>query len=305
MTPSKGRDMPLRLKILLADGPTEAVAVRQMLAEESEASFDLIHVELLSEALDLLSVSGIDLVLLDLNLADCSGAETFAKVCAYRPDLPIVVLTGSDDQDMARKMVYEGAQDYLVRGHFDGPQLIRAIHYAVERNRRRKELVMHSLSDELTGLHNRRGFMVLAEHHRRLARRSQKKCALVFADVDDLKRINDTFGHAEGDYAIRKIAEILRKTFRDSDIVARLGGDEFTILTFESTPASSTITERLQQHLIDYNEQSKRGYQLSMGIGIAQFDPQDGRSVDQILAEADEMMYEQKRKRRNRVQGAA
>src|SRR5262249_4055964 len=144
-------------------------------------------------------------------------------------------------------------QDYLVKGQVDGRMLRRALRFAIERQTVRLRLETESLSDELTGLHNRRGFLLLAEQQLKAARRHPMPFVLVFLDLDHLKFINDTFGHAEGDRALSQAAGIIRGCFRNSDIVARIGGDEFVAMVLHATAADA---ERVRRRLIDALERS-------------------------------------------------
>jgi len=157
-----------------------------------------------------------------------------------------------------------------------------------------------ALRDELTGVYNRRGFLALAERQLKLGRRSGRAILVFFADVDGLKQINDKFGHAEGDLALVRAAQVLEKTFRDSDVIARFGGDEFAVLALEvSGHSEATIRARLEQNLKELNARHSL-YTLSISLGAARFDPASPRSpesIEQLMIRADEGMYEEKRQR--------
>jgi diguanylate cyclase (GGDEF)-like protein len=164
-----------------------------------------------------------------------------------------------------------------------------------ERKLALEELQNLSLTDDLTGLYNRRGFLTLAEQQMKHAQRSDEQSVLVFADLDGLKQINDSFGHQEGSNAIVKAARILKETFRESDILARLGGDEFTVLaTVASTDRTEAIKSRLQEKLRSFNTRHELDYKLSLSIGIARLDPQSRLSIDELINRADAAMYEHK-----------
>jgi diguanylate cyclase (GGDEF)-like protein len=155
-----------------------------------------------------------------------------------------------------------------------------------------------TITDDLTGLYNRRGFYALAEQQVKLARRMGKEMLLLSADLDNLKRINDTLGHQGGDAALVEAAEIIKSCFRRSDIIARVGGDEFVVLQIETAridPAS--LSARLQQKIDERNEKNAGGFRLSISFGIARFGPSDDRSIDEMLHEADQLMYEHKRQK--------
>jgi diguanylate cyclase (GGDEF)-like protein len=122
---------------------------------------------------------------------------------------------------------------------------------------------------------------------------------LLFADLDDLKWINDNLGHNDGDFALIEIANILQKTFRESDLIARIGGDEFAVLTVETEETNADIiTTRLSDSLRNYNADRKGTYKLSVSIGISRYDPNYPCSIDELLARADKLMYKYKRKNR-------
>jgi len=155
------------------------------------------------------------------------------------------------------------------------------------------------LIDDLTGLHNRRGFLTFSEQLLKLARRTNQELLLVFLDLDGLKQINDTFGHPEGDCALAKTAKVLKEVFhRDLDLIARLGGDEFVVLTMDSLDQSSeSIYLRLQKHLKIINTDINRGYRLSFCIGVTHFNPRNRTTINDLMAEADEALYKNKRAR--------
>ena len=135
-----------------------------------------------------------------------------------------------EDEALGLEAVRRGAQDYLIKGRVDPQTLGRILLYSAERHRMRAELEDLSIQDELTHLHNRRGFYLLAEQQLKLNCRTQERLSLFTFDLDGLKKINDTLGHPAGDQALRDAARALRSTFRQSDILARVGGDEFYVL---------------------------------------------------------------------------
>ena len=157
-----------------------------------------------------------------------------------------------------------------------------------------------SLTDELTGLLNRRGFTTLAEQQMRTSIRTRNRIWLLFADLDGLKEINDRLGHEAGDRALCEIARLLRTgSFREADLVARLGGDEFAILATEiSRTDGDTVMKRVDNALRRANEMPGREYVLSMSVGVAMFDPERPQTLDELIAEADRRMYEAKNSQR-------
>lgn len=171
--------------------------------------------------------------------------------------------------------------------------LLRDLAHLVE-----QEVVAIQLAtlDELTRISNRRGFEELAKHALSLSKRVKGAASLLFIDLDKFKPINDTFGHAEGDYALQLFSDILRDVFRDSDVVGRIGGDEFAVLlTMTSAEQSEDMLQRLQDAVSEYNETSSRGYDLEFSYGIAEYNSETHDSITTLLAEADHRMFKHKK----------
>lgn len=156
-----------------------------------------------------------------------------------------------------------------------------------------------SQTDELTGLYNRRGFLSFGTQSLALARRMGRRGNVFFADLDELKKINDSFGHLEGDLAIRQAGQILTATFRHMDILARLGGDEFTILAVDTaSDFQDILRKRLDAALAAHNAESRKPYRLSMSIGAVPFDQNSSVSLGELLERADETLYAEKKRRK-------
>lgn len=161
-----------------------------------------------------------------------------------------------------------------------------------------EELRVLSFTDELTGLYNRRGFFTLAEQQLKMANRLKKSVCLLYVDLDYLKHINDTLGHKEGDRALITLAEILRTTYRDSDIIARIGGDEFAVFPVEDTGGGiQGVTGRLKSNIANANAGRKNLFELSISTGIAYYDPERPAGLEELLLDADRAMYENKKSR--------
>ncbi len=153
--------------------------------------------------------------------------------------------------------------------------------------------------DELTGISNRRGFMMLAQHSLNLCTRQGIPASLVYLDLDKFKPINDNFGHAEGDRALTVFADLMKSTYRDSDLFARMGGDEFVVL-LTNTPQklAEEIITRFGRSLEKHNQEANRGYNIFFSYGIVEFDPEQHPTIDKLLAEGDALMYRIKNSRR-------
>ncbi|MGB5179338.1 MAG: sensor domain-containing diguanylate cyclase [Gammaproteobacteria bacterium] len=156
--------------------------------------------------------------------------------------------------------------------------------------------------DELTTLSNRRGFEALSLHALGICRRLGRPASMLFFDLDLFKQINDRFGHAEGDHALTSFARILKQNFRESDLLGRLGGDEFAVLlTNTSKEELNDALQRLQHTLDQYNHTSRRGYDIVYSVGAVQFDATRHADVADLMAQADTLMYEQKKQRHGAV----
>jgi diguanylate cyclase (GGDEF)-like protein len=175
--------------------------------------------------------------------------------------------------------------------------LKRAAVWALEKSLLDREVRSLAITDDLTGFFNRRGFLASASQQLKLAQRDHLNVLLLFCDVDNLKAINDSFGHREGDLVLVRAADALEETFRDSDLLARLGGDEFAILAWEaSIPNLEVMLSRLAKNLGRVNAEESR-YKLSLSVGVAKYDPQSPVPLGQLMARADQDMYKHKKLR--------
>lgn len=286
--------------LLIEDNPGDARLIQEWLVQDYSPRFDLVKLNCLEDGLACLSKNDIDVVLLDLSLPDSTGLDTLRKVHEHVPELPIVVLSGLDDEDVTLQAVGAGAQDYLVKDEINENVLPRVLQYAIERQTVQSQLARQSFIDDLTGLYNRRGFYSLAEQQLSLAKRNGDVLHLFFLDVDYLKRVNDTLGHETGNELLRDASNVLKKTFRSTDIIARLGGDEFVVLGigFNDTGMESMLN-RLVENLNMVNVgRPEAPYSLSISIGAAKWTPDDPVSIEELIVKADVLMYEQKRKKR-------
>jgi diguanylate cyclase (GGDEF)-like protein/PAS domain S-box-containing protein len=190
----------------------------------------------------------------------------------------------------------------LVRDSDNNPvHFIFQIQDITERKRAEAALQSLSLVDELTGLYNRRGFLAVTEQHLASIRRNDRVPVILYADLDGLKEINDSLGHHEGDRALATAAEIFKEAFRNTDIVARLGGDEFVVLAaLDPEEEAESLTRRLQDRFRASNQRGSRAYDLSISVGLAHFDDEEGHSIEDLLARADRAMYQDKRRKRSR-----
>lgn len=254
----------------------------------------------LSAALARLTAGGVDVLLLELALPDADGnggLEALVRARRHAPDVPVVVLTGLDDEGLALQAIQAGAQDYLLRGRVSADVVLRVVRYARERHCLQRELRDLALTDPLTGLRNRRGFEMLTEQPIGLARRAGRGVVLLAADLDGLKRINDAGGHAAGDRALVAVAAALNASFRKTDVLARIGGDEFAVLAVDTPPgAAELLTARVYAALERHNAAHPAGPAVALSVGTATLDDTSTASLDALLAAADAALYVAKRR---------
>jgi diguanylate cyclase (GGDEF)-like protein/PAS domain S-box-containing protein len=183
----------------------------------------------------------------------------------------------------------------------DGGGLVQVVRDITERKKIEETLRNTSLKDDLTGLFNRRGLLKQAAPYFDFARRQKESLLRLFIDLDGMKKINDEFGHNEGDLALVKTAEILNRSFRSSDIIARLGGDEFTVLVTDRNTNKDDAIQRLNDNLKACNESQTLRVKLAFSIGVAELESERMTCFEELLEQADQAMYEQKRMKHHRA----
>jgi diguanylate cyclase (GGDEF)-like protein len=257
-----------------------------------------------------LAAGTIDIILLDLGLPDAQGLEAIRRAHAAAPGVPLVVLTGLDDESLAVQALQLGAQDYLIKGQIETRGLLRALRYAVERKTMEsaalamaRQMAHSAEHDFLTGLPNR---MLLNDRIGQaiaLAKRHATKVAVLFLDLDGFKHINDSLGHPVGDKLLQSVAKRLVDCIRGSDSVSRQGGDEFVVLLLDLEHAEdAAITARrmlqavAQPHSIDQHD-----LHVTASIGVSVY-PDDALDAETLIKNADTAMYQAKENGRRSFQ---
>lgn len=264
--------------------------------------FDLSWEGDLASAMQRISAGGVDAVLLDMHLPDAEGTIAVERMHSFAPEIPIVVLADLSDVDLALRSVQGGAQDYLVRDEVGPAAVARSIRYAIERSRLISALRGLSLVDGLTELYNLRGFLEFGEQHLNLARRTGRGATLVFVDLDRFRTINDTLGHHIGDRALRRTAELLRESFRRSDVIARMEADEFAILALEASEGDGEVfVQRLMNRVEEFNRQSRESYRITLTVGRSRFGAKSEETLEELMAEAKAEVTEEKEAKRRAV----
>jgi diguanylate cyclase (GGDEF)-like protein len=248
------------------------------------------------EALDKIMGTKFDAVITDIVMPEMDGIALTKELSKHDQSLPVMVITGYTEEYSAEMAIASGAREFIKKPFSVSEFLIR-FDKMMRDHEGEEALLTLSLIDELTGLFNRRRFFILTDQYLKVAIRTKKRLSLLFIDMDNLKWINDHHGHNEGDQALIDLANILKKSFRESDIIARIGGDEFVVLSEATDKNSEIFTTRLYENIKDYNAKGSRRFTLSISVGATQFDPNHAISIDELLAEADASMYAQKRRK--------
>ncbi|HEY2636190.1 MAG TPA: diguanylate cyclase, partial [Solirubrobacteraceae bacterium] len=267
--------------------------VREMLRPELSA-VEVIDCPSLLEARERLRDQPFDCLLLDLSLPDADGLEAVEQVRDADPAVPIVVLTGNDDERIGVRAVKAGAQDYLIKGRADGVQLSRAIRYAIERKRAEAELAHLALHDPLTGLPNRALLLDRLALALARTRRQPAMVAVLFLDLDGFKDVNDTFGHDAGDEALALVAARLVEAVRPTDTVARFGGDEFVILLddVDGSAHAARVADRVIAELA--RPFAVTGGETLLGASVGAAVATLGEDPEAVVRRADSAMYRAK-----------
>jgi diguanylate cyclase (GGDEF)-like protein len=241
-------------------------------------------------ALERVQSTPFDIMITDIVMPGMDGLELTGKAKVIRPNMSVIITTGFVDNFSYDKAIEAGASDFIKKPFTEKELIARIKHVKMQ-----QEIRNLTLRDELTGIYNRRGFFALVEYQFNMAKRSKTGLFMLYADLDNLKIINDTLGHQGGDSALIMAADILRKNFRQSDIIARIGGDEFVVFPVgTAADCVDKILERLQKAVEAYNAENNCGYLLSISAGISFYDPEQPCTIDDLLASADRSMYERK-----------
>src|SRR4029077_19558879 len=240
-----------------------------------------------------------DVVVIALGAAVELGISMMAARRAV-PEAAAVVVVPWFEEALFLSALRLGAQDRVTAAQLDSPGLLRVLLVAAERHRLTSSLRAAAFTDELTGLYNRRGYVTRAATLLKVA--EPKSIWQIFFDVDELKIINDTYGHWAGDRALMEVASVLRQAFRSTDIVARVGGDEFAVLaTAPADAAPDAWTARWREPLVALA--TRRDLPLSVSVGLAQPDERGQMTPEDLLTRADTTMYTAKRLRKKLIDG--
>jgi diguanylate cyclase (GGDEF)-like protein len=291
-----------RMDILVVEDNLQDADLLKLTLRRGTEAANITHKDSVASACSALRHSVYDVILLDLNLPDSDGLATLRQMQQANDAIPIVVMTGYDDEDLAREAVHLGAEDYLVKGSGTATSIIRSLNYAIERNHTAKELRYLAHHDSLTGTANREDFVLELERVLARTKRHAGIAAVVTVNLDRFRSINETLGHAGGDKLLRELAQRLKTGLRRSDTLARLNGDELAIVLdgLENERDAEVVTERL--HAVVHEPLTIDAHKISatVSIGVALF-PADGRTTMELLANSKTAVQRAKDTGRNRT----
>ena len=328
--------------LLVEDNEGDAFLLKKQLAYGKETQFDLTHVDRLAIAVKLLQRELFDVILLDLSLPDSSGLETFLSLKTIAPHLPIVLLTGLNDESLALKAVREGAQDYLIKGQATTEVLIRSVNYAIERmhhlekihqsevrlqrinqqltqevrnrtselefrNQELKKLFLHATTDKVTGIANRYRLEDFMRREWGNAIRNQISVSVIMIDIDHFKQYNDTYGHQAGDRCLRQVAQTINNTVRrPKDLAARYGGEEFIVVLSDVSPdGAMTVAENIRSQvkaLAIPHVTAEVSDCVTISLGVSNTIPTINSQAEPLILAADKALYLAKQKGRDLVE---
>jgi diguanylate cyclase (GGDEF)-like protein len=301
------------IKVLLVeDDEDDYIMTRDLLSEITGENFELEWVSTYNPALESMQGNNCDVYLLDYRLGEHTGLDLMRKAMKNGCRGPVIILTGQGDREIDLEAMKAGAADYLLKKQLNAPLLERSIRYAIQRKRTEDHIFRMAYYDDLTRLPNRVLFQDRLRQAIVSAERNNNLAAVLLLDIDNFKRINDTFGHHMADQLLSGIGDRLNDTMRKTDSIAhqsgtelfaRIGGDEFTVLLNEirGVADAARIAKRIIESLsrpftLDNNE-----IFITTSIGMAIF-PDDGRDVDSLLKNADAALYHAKEQGKNNFQ---
>ena len=305
----------LRL-LIVEDDLRSALSLRELLEASDDPPFAIQHVTTAAAACAAIEADGIDIVILDLGLPDATDLQALGRLEKCLHEIPVIVLTGQGDETLAADALHRGAEDYLLKGQIDADALLRSIRYAIERHRgvrdlarlkkelesANRDLERLTLIEPLTELLNRRGLQQAISREVQHLSHGVSHTAVLVADLDDFKNINERLGHAVGDVVLKEIGRRLRASVRAVDYVGRLGGDEFMLILPETDPSEvMRVAERIRLAVATAIIQHSAGtVTLTASIASVLLTP-DMPAVDQILARAHLLLSRAKSEGKNRV----
>ncbi len=293
--------------ILIVDDELDTLMVLKEFLEEKQ--FNVVSSNKPTKAISIIENENIDLVIADLKMPEMDGIELTKEILSFNSEIPVIIMTAYASIESAIESIKAGATDFITKPFkFDHTLIVvnKALERRVLTQLAKKSAYYRKLSqtDELTGLFNLRSFRKVLEEHIKEHVRLGKALSLMMADIDDFKRVNDTFGHQSGDKVLAEIATILKKSVRGCDFLARYGGEEFAVILPETGKRAALkvgqrILEEIENHSFKSKEDEVIG-NISITVGLATF-PRDGKTYQKLLSSSDKALYKGKDMGKNRI----
>lgn len=287
--------------LLIEDDEMDAILVSRLLESVPNPVFEVDHVERLDDGLQRLGSVDYDIAILDMNLPDGDGLESFDQIRALDARIPVVVLTGSDDEELGLEAIESGAQDFMAKGHITGQLLFRAIRFAIARQKKVMGFLADADTDPLTGMPNRRHLKAKFPEMLEESRANQTPMSLALLDVDHFKLVNDKHGHFIGDAVLKEVASLVTDSKPKGAIAARFGGEEFALLLpgFKLRDSDRIVTEMLQRLEDATLTFESREIKVTASAGVVEIASDE--NWDDVFVQADIALYKAKSSGRNRV----
>jgi len=297
-------------KILVCDDdPADRKLVRAYLKQVTDREIVLLEAGQKDEIQRALDKGRVDLVLMDMEMPGKSGMEWLAEI-VEKQTAPVIILTGSGDEEIAVKSLQKGAAGYLPKSRISTEKLVETIDDALGRWRRiqqgkadQEKLEKLATIDSLTGVYNRRVILRKLDEEIGRAKRYREELSLSMLDIDHFKKVNDQYGHLIGDEVLEKIATLVRQNIRRSDTVGRYGGEEFVvILPTVDLVSAVDVAERIRKTIkaAEMKDSHENMFGVTVSQGLSSYKP--GDSGQSLISRADDAMYKAKENGRNRVE---
>ena len=305
-------EQPL-LKILVCDDdPADRKLVRVHLGQVADKEIVMLEAGERAEIQKALAKGRVDLVLMDIQMPEKSGMEWLAEI-VEKQMAPVVMLTGSGNEEVAVQAIQEGAVGYLPKGSLSKEKLVETIDAALEKWRlmqqsraNQEELERLANLDSLTGLHNRRAILHRLDEEIRQVRRYKGELSLTMLDIDHFKKVNDQYGHLTGDEVLENVAALMQQNVRNTDSVGRYGGEEFiVVLPKTDLSLAGIMAERLRIAIEAAEMRDSEGntFGITVSQGVSSYKP--GEDELAVISRADDALYRAKQNGRNRVETSA
>jgi two-component system cell cycle response regulator len=298
------------IKILICDDdPADRKLVRTYLQQITDREIVLLEAGHTEEIHNAVAKGRIDMVLMDNQMPGKSGMEWLAEI-TKKQLAPVVMLTGAGTEEIAAQAFQEGAVGYLPKSSLSQEKLKNTIDVALDKWTRlqqamadKEKLERLANFDSLTGLYNRRAILSKLRELINLANRYKEDFSLIMLDIDHFKSVNDRYGHLTGDEVLEKIAALIRRNIRNTDIVGRYGGEEFIIVLPQTNLSSAwAIAERIRSIIENAEMKDPAGTVFTVTVSQGLSEWERGEDADSLISCADEALYKAKGRGRNRVQ---